>query len=260
LNLKKVKKPSSQTMVHETFEWVKKTFSIEVKKVQNAYIDFDLDVPLSDMKVLHEISLHEVPNLKFHGKKKSPRLVYGTIGSKHVLAILGVAYTHEYPSCVDLTLLVRCFYLLGVSNIYMSASMVRVSEKLNKNAIVLVRDHINFTGRNPLIGHNLDEFGPVFPEMSSVHGHIIGQEVLEIAQKNGIDIQKTGLFQTSGGMLYSKMDHEAASKFNCGVVNSFGIAEIIIAGHSSMKVCYIGAVDKADVKSVEKIIDALLSK
>lgn len=257
---RKYNKPFTVQSIYETFNFLKEKFG-EIKPTA-AYVDFDLDLNLSNLKIEKSILLEDIPNLKFHGKKNEPKLILGTINGKSVLCVLGTAFSYEYSSCVDLSLIFRTFYLFGIKKVYMTSSFISVDPNFKSNDICIIKDHINFTGRNPLIGHNLEQWGTRFPDMSSVYDSKLRSETIKYAKELNIEMKESQIFFTPSRMLYSPMDRDAAYKYHCNLVSSLGVNEVIISGHSKIEVAFIGIVqgDKLNVDPLKNLMEKVLSQ
>lgn len=258
---KKYAKPFSVDSIYETHTFLKEKFG-DIK-VTTAFVDLDLDLNVPNLKIEKSILLEDIPNLKFHGKKKEPKLVLASLNGKQFLCVLGTAYEYEYSSCVDLSLIFRVFFLFGVKKIYLTSSFISVDPNFKSNDICIIKDHVNFTGRNPLIGHNLENFGVRFPDMSSVYDSNLRDQTVKVAKDLGYQVKETQIFFTPSRMLYSPMDRDAAYKYHCNVVSSLGVNEVIISGHSKMEVAFLGLVkgdEKMKLESLEKLIEKLLNQ
>ena len=107
------------------------------------------------------------------------QLVYGTLSGKKVLAMQGRFHYYEGHSMQTVTYPVRVMAALGIHSMIVTNAAGGVNETYTPGNLMLINDHINFTGDNPLIGENDEEIGPRFPDMS----HAYTQEYREVAKK-----------------------------------------------------------------------------
>ena len=97
------------------------------------------------------------------------RLVIGKLSGKIVIAMQGRFHYYEGYSMDKITFPVRVMKLLGVSNLIVTNAAGAVNKNFNAGDLMVITDHINLSGSNPLFGQNLDEFGPRFPDMSQAY-------------------------------------------------------------------------------------------
>jgi purine-nucleoside phosphorylase len=116
---------------------------------------------------------------------------------------------------------------------------------LNAGTICVVDDHINFTGRNPLIGPNLSEWGPRFPDMSDSYQEELRKDVVNCGETLKTSVKNVNLMVTANRLLYSPSVFKAALKFGCNVVSSISISEILVARHCQIDICYVGIVTRS---------------
>lgn len=109
------------------------------------------------------------------------QLVYGTLSGKKVLAMQGRFHYYEGHSMQTVTYPVRVMAALGIHSMIVTNAAGGVNETYTPGNLMLINDHINFTGDNPLIGENDEEIGPRFPDMS----HAYTQEYREVDKKSG---------------------------------------------------------------------------
>ena len=107
------------------------------------------------------------------------RLVIGMLGGKQVIAMQGRFHYYEGYSMNEVTFPVRVMKLLGVSKLVVTNACGAANPDLAPGDLMVITDHINFCGTNPLIGANLDEFGPRFPDMSEAYSLEIRFYLLE---------------------------------------------------------------------------------
>ena len=129
------------------------------------------------------------------------RLVIGTLGGKQVVAMQGRFHYYEGYSMEKITFPVRVMKLLGVSKLIVTNACGAVNQDFNAGDLMVITDHINFSGSNPLFGHNLDEFGPRFPDMSEAYNLELRNKVLNVGKELGLDL-KQGVYVMFSGPTY----------------------------------------------------------
>eukprot|EP01080_Neovahlkampfia_damariscottae_P007441 gene7441-11764_t len=235
--------PSSERS-HEATNFIKEKLGLKDEKVEFAMIDYNLNLKLNDLKVKETILLSHIPHLQFHGRKQNSKLALCEINGKLCLTVLNVSYSHETTHAVNLVILIRAFHLLGVKNLFLSSSLVSCDESIEIGSICVVDDHINFTGRNQLIGPNLEEWGPRFPDMSDAYQAELRKEVVHCGETLKTKVKNVNVMVTSNRLLYSPAVSRAAKGFDCQVINSISISEVLVARHCQIDVCSVGIVTK----------------
>ncbi len=170
------------------------------------------------------------------------QLVYGTLSGKKVLAMQGPFHYYEGHSMQTVTYPVRVMAALGIHSMIVTNAAGGVNETYTPGNLMLINDHINFTGDNPLIGENDEEIGPRFPDMS----HAYTQEYREVAKKvaaeQNIDL-KEGVYMGFSGPTYETPAEIRMSRtMGADAVGMSTVSEVIVAVHSGMKVLGISCI------------------
>ena len=163
------------------------------------------------------------------------RLVIGTLGGKQVVAMQGRSHYYEGYSMEKITFPVRVMKLLGVSKLIVTNACGAVNQDFNAGDLMVITDHINFSGSNPLFGHNLDEFGPRFPDMSEAYNLELRNKVLNVGKELGLDL-KQGVYVMFSGPTYETPAEVRMAKIMGGdAVGMSTVPEVIVANHSGIK-------------------------
>ena len=105
-----------------------------------------------------------------------------------------------------------------------------------------ISDHINLTGQNPLIGANLDDFGPRFPDMSNAYSKDYRQTAHQVAQKLGIKLDEGVYIGVTGPSYETPAEIRAFKTMGADAVGMSTVPEVIVAAHSDLKVLGISAI------------------
>ena len=125
--------------------------------------------------------------------------------------------------------------LLGVSKLIVTNAAGAVNESFNAGDLMLITDHINFSGSNPLFGHNIDEFGPRFPDMSEAYNLELRNKVLEAAKELEIKLQQGVYVMFSGPTYETPAEVRFARIMGGDAVGMSTVPEVIVANHSGIK-------------------------
>ena len=164
------------------------------------------------------------------------RLVIGMLNGKCVVAMQGRFHYYEGYHFNEVTFPVRVMKLLGVETLIVTNACGAVNESFKPGDLMIITDQINFSGDNPLIGKNLDEFGPRFPDLSNAFTKDLVNKAKDIANKLNIDI-KTGVYMMFSGPTYETPAEIRMSRIIVAdAVGMSTVPEVIVAAHSGMKV------------------------
>jgi len=192
-----------------------------------------------------------------HGK-----LIYGTLGGKQVLAMQGRFHYYEGYSMQQITYPIRLLHRLGIRTLYISNVSGAMNSSYDKGDLVLIDDHINLQGANPLTGPNWDDFGPRFPDMSEPYDQEMIHAAWQIAKQEGYRIHKGVYVAVNGPNLETRAEYRFLRKIGGDLVGMSTVPEVIVAKHQGMKVFAasivtdLGDPDNLEPVSVEDIIQA----
>jgi purine-nucleoside phosphorylase len=164
------------------------------------------------------------------------RLVIGTLEGKKVVAMQGRFHYYEGYKMEEVTFPVRVMKLLGVEKLIVTNAAGAVNTSYNPGDLMLIKDHLNLIGNNPLIGRNLDEFGTRFPDMSNAYDKELRDRVKEIAKSINVEL-KEGVYAAMSGPTYeTPAEIRMVRVLGGDAVGMSTVPEVIIAVHSGIKV------------------------
>lgn len=170
------------------------------------------------------------------------QLVYGTLSGKKVLAMQGRFHFYEGHSMQTVTYPVRVMGALGAHSVIVTNACGGVNESFVPGDLMLISDHINFTGTNPLIGPNEDEIGPRFPDMSQAYTPAYRESAKEVANKLGLDL-KEGVYMGYSGPTYETPAEIKMSRvMGADAVGMSTVPEVIVAAHGGLNVLGISCI------------------
>jgi purine-nucleoside phosphorylase len=160
----------------------------------------------------------------------------------------------------QITYPVRVMKFLGVKTLLVSNACGGMNPIFKRGDVMLMSDHINLLGDNPLIGKNEDDFGPRFPDMSEPYSKELIELAEELALENKIKVQQGVYVAVPGPNLETKAEYRFLRAIGADVVGMSTIPENIIANHMGMKVLGVSIVtdecfpDSLKPVNVEEII------
>ncbi|MFA7228148.1 MAG: purine-nucleoside phosphorylase [Melioribacteraceae bacterium] len=246
-------------MIAETLE------VIRAKTKKNYEIGIILGTGLgglvNEISIEHEIEYAELPNFPLSTvESHQGKLIFGKIGGKDVVAMQGRFHYYEGYTMQQITYPVRVMKLLGVKSLLVSNACGGMNPIYQRGDIMLIADHINLLGDNPLIGKNEDDLGPRFPDMSEPYNLELIKIAEEAALENKIKVQKGVYVAVPGPNLETKAEYRFLRNIGADVVGMSTIPENIVANHMGMRVLGISIItdecfpDSLKPAKVEEII------
>lgn len=199
-----------------------------------------------------EIPHFPLPTVESH----QGRLLLGTLGGTPVVAMQGRFHRYEGYSLKEVTFPVRVMRLLGARFLVVSGASGGMNPLWAPGELVLLDDHINLLGDNPLLGPNLDELGPRFPDMSEPYDRELQELAMGIALARGIRLHRGVYAAVPGPNLETRAEYRMLRAMGADVVGMSTVPEVIVARHMDMRVlgisiitdsCLPDALEPADV-------------
>jgi purine-nucleoside phosphorylase len=187
------------------------------------------------------------------------RLVCGKLGELPVMAMEGRLHMYEGYDLAQVTLPVRVMKALGAKLLVVSNACGGMNPYYASGDIMLIDDHINLMGANPLIGINDDRLGPRFPDMSEPYDKSLIRRALEIARRENIVAHQGVFVAVSGPNLETRAEYRFLRLIGADVVGMSTVPEVIVAAHCGLKVvgfsivtdmCLPDALEPADVPKI----------
>jgi purine-nucleoside phosphorylase len=170
------------------------------------------------------------------------KLVFGTLDGVHVAVMSGRAHLYEGHSPALVTYGVRMLKMLGVHSLVLTNAAGAVNAGFKRGALVLISDHINLQGSNPLIGANEDDFGPRFPDMTEAYSLQYRQIAKKAAAALGIELREGVYAAMSGPSYETPAEIRFLRIIGADLVGMSTVPEAIVANHMGMKVLAISCV------------------
>ncbi len=170
------------------------------------------------------------------------QLVIGELRGKMVVAMQGRFHYYEGYSLDTVTFPVRVMSAIGVKSILVTNAAGGVNTDFAPGDLMIIQDHLNLTGRNPLIGPNDAQLGVRFPDMSEAYSRELLQVAEQVASEQGIPIQK-GIYAGLTGPSYeTPAEIRMLRTLGADAVGMSTVPEVIVARHSGMKVLGISCI------------------
>lgn len=174
----------------------------------------------------------EIPNFPVSTVEgHSGKLIFGTLGGKKVVALKGRFHYYEGYSMNEVVFPVRVMKFLGMKKLFVSNASGGVNPDFEIGEIMIINDHINMFGDNPLMGPNLDELGPRFPDMSEPYDLKLIEKAKEIAAANNIKVAEGVYLGLSGPTLETPAEYKYVRIAGADTVGMSTVPEVIAARH-----------------------------
>jgi purine-nucleoside phosphorylase len=170
------------------------------------------------------------------------RLVVGKIDNVPLLAMQGRVHYYEGYSLEDVTFPIRVFKLLGIKTLILTNAAGGINIELDQGALMVISDHLNLMGVNPLRGTNDDRFGPRFPDMTAVYSPELQQLTIEEANAIGVEMRRGVYAALSGPSYETPAEIVLLRNFGADAVGMSTVPEAIVARHVDMEVLGISCI------------------
>lgn len=185
-----------------------------------------------------EIPSFPVPTIPGH----SGALVIGRKCGREVVVLQGRIHYYEGLPQQEITLPIRVLAALGVKTVVLTNACGGVNLAFKPGDLMLISDHINYSGANPLIGPNMDEFGPRFPDMSDLYTASLRRQIKQKAQESGISLREGVYAMYSGPNYETPAEIRMFRILGADTVGMSTVPEAIVAGHCGMQVVGVSCV------------------
>lgn len=182
-----------------------------------------------------EIPGFVIPNVEGH----SGELIAAALDGTPVLFLAGRMHFYEGFSMAQVIFPVRLVARLGIKALILTSAVGSVRPKIKVGDLVVIQDHINFMGTNPLRGVHDSSFGERFPDMTECYSKRLSQLALTLAKKNGVAAQAGNYFAFSGPTYETPLEVKMAAQLGGDVVGMSVVPESIAAHQMGVEVLAI---------------------
>lgn len=170
------------------------------------------------------------------------RLIFGQLGGKRVVAMQGRLHFYEGYSMQELTFPIRVMSMLGIHTLLVSNASGGLNPAYRNGDMMVIDDHINLQHANPLIGPNLPDFGPRFPDMSRPYDPALIERVQALAAEQGHTLHKGVYVGVTGPNLETRAEYRYLRQIGGDVVGMSTVPEVLVARHMGLRVCAVSVI------------------
>ncbi|MBL7922634.1 MAG: purine-nucleoside phosphorylase, partial [Bacteroidia bacterium] len=190
----------------------------------------------AEIQVRHVVPYTEIPHFPLSTvETHKGQLLFGSLEGREVIVMQGRFHYYEGYSMQMLGFPVRVMHLLGVHTLLVSNAAGALNPAFRKGELMLLNDHINLQGDNPLIGPNEAFFGVRFPDMSAPYDALLASAALRIAGDKKITLHEGVYAAVQGPMLETRAEYRYLRRIGADAVGMSTVPEIITARHMNMR-------------------------
>ncbi len=198
---------------------------------------------VNEIQVDTRLPFHEIPHfMPTTVEGHQGNMIFGKVGEQQVVALQGRNHFYEGHSMDTVVFPTRVLALLGIQVLILTNSAGGMADGMQAGDFMIIDDHINFAGTNPLIGPNIKEFGPRFPDMSEAYDRKL-TDLLEATMKKNKVRYHRGVY---GGLTGPTYETPAEVRFlkiaGCSAVGMSTVSECIAANHMGLRVSAISCI------------------
>ena len=199
---------------------------------------------LENKKIFKYKDIPEFPVSTAPGHKGE--LIFGKLGKNEVVLMNGRFHYYEGYDMKTITFPIRVMQLMGVEYLFITNAAGGLNPDFEIGIPMLIKDHINMIGDNPLIGENIDEWGPRFPDMSDAYQTELRKLVLETAREIGEPLYEGIYVAVSGPNFETPAELKMFRHMGGDAIGMSSVPEALCAAHGGIKVIGMSAItDKA---------------
>ena len=200
--------------------------------------DFGNIIEVEKTIAFNEIESFPVSTVMGH----SGRFLLGTLNGVPVIVMQGRVHYYEGYPVSDVVLPARLMRLMGAKALFLTNAVGAINRNYSPGDFMMIRDHILFSVPSPLLGVNIDELGPRFPDMSAVYNEEFCDIIGQAARRLGIHLHEGVYVQVAGPNFETPAEIRMYGVMGADVVGMSTAVEAIAANHMGMKICGVSCV------------------
>jgi purine-nucleoside phosphorylase len=247
--------------IQETIAFIKSRTNVE--PVIGIVLGTGLGGLVNEIETIDTLPYHEIPNFPVSTVVgHEGKMIFGKLGGKHVVAMQGRFHYYEGYSMQEVTFPIRVMKFLGIKLLMLSNAAGGVNPEYKIGDLMIIKDHINLMGNNPLLGKNDNGLGPRFPDMSEAYDKKIIRQATKIARHNGIQFQVGVYAAVTGPTFETPAEYKYIHILGADAVGMSTVPEAIVARHMGLSCFAVSIISDLGIEgkiveiSHEEVIDA----
>jgi len=233
--------------VNQAAAWLAKSLPGDFRPRLGITLGTGLSGLANQIKVLESIPYGEIPGFPVSTvQSHAGELILGWLEGKPVAALAGRFHLYEGYSPQKVTLPVRVLAALGVETFIFSNAAGGLDPAMTSGRVMLITDHINFTGENPLVGDNVEEWGERFPDMSQVYDPGLLALARRAASQLGVEMYEGVYVGLKGPSMETPAETRMLRGFGADAVGMSTVLEVIAARHHGLRVLAFSAISNVN--------------
>jgi len=228
-------------ILNETVDYLKK--KVQVRPEIGVILGSGLGILAAEVEDRKAIEYSQIPNFPVSTVEgHEGHLVFGNLAGKKVVLMQGRFHFYEGYSMSQVIFPVRVMSRLGVKVLVVTNAAGGINRSFSPGDLMIIQDHINLMGTNPLIGPNEDDIGVRFPDMSEAYDRKLMTLAEQIAKREGLAYQKGVYVSLTGPSYETPAEISYLRIIGADAVGMSTVPEVIVANHAGMKVLGISCI------------------
>jgi purine-nucleoside phosphorylase len=247
------------TKIKEAVDFI--NYKVDFKPAVGVVLGTGLGALAKEIEVEFSLDYEDIPNFPVSTvESHKGRLIFGLLGGKKVVAMQGRFHFYEGYTMQECTFPIRVMKSLGINHLFLSNASGGVNPDYKIGEIMIIKDHINLFPANPLIGKNIDELGPRFPDMSQPYKKSTIDLAQNVADELEIPVSQGVYVGLTGPNLETPAEYNYMRVIGGDTVGMSTIPEVLVARHMDIP-CFaisiitdLGVPGKIKEVSLEEVI------
>ncbi len=209
----------------------------------------------SEIVVEKEILYSDIPHFPISTVEgHSGKLIFGELGGKKVVAMAGRFHFYEGYGTDEVVFPIRVMKFLGIETLLVSNAAGGTNKHWKVGDLMIIKDHISQFTPNPLVGKNLTEFGPRFPDMSEPYKKVLIDKAKQIAATKNIFLREGVYFGVTGPTFETRAEYKMIELLGGDAVGMSTVQEVIAAVHMGLPVFAMSVITDIGIRDEENTI------
>ena len=209
----------------------------------------------AEVNVEFEVPYSHIPHFPVSTVEgHSGKLIFGELSGKKVVAMAGRFHYYEGYSTQEVVFPIRVLKFLGIETLLISNAAGGTNTTFQVGDLMIIKDHISMLTLNPLLGKNVESFGPRFPDMSEPYKKYLAKIVKKIAEENNIELREGIYVGVTGPSFETRAEYKMLGMLGGDAVGMSTVQEVIAAVHMGLPVFAMSVITDIGIRKEENKI------